>query len=40
MDLQPVIGIDVSKAELAIAVYPSDEAWTTDTTAGHGRHHR
>jgi transposase len=33
MDLQPVIGIDVSKAELAIAVYPSDEAWTTDTTA-------
>jgi transposase len=33
MDLQPVIGIDVSKSELAIAVYPSDEAWTSETTA-------
>jgi transposase len=30
---QAVIGIDVSKAELAIAAYPSGEAWTTDTTA-------
>ena len=33
MDLQPVIGIDVSKSELAIAVYPSAVAWTSPTTA-------
>jgi transposase len=32
MDLQPVIGIDVSKSELAIAVYPSGDAWTSETT--------
>jgi transposase len=32
MDLQPVIGIDVSKSELAIAVYPTGEAWTSETT--------
>jgi transposase len=32
MDLQPVIGIDVSKSELTIAVYPSGEAWTSETT--------
>lgn len=32
MDLQPVVGIDVSKAELALAVYPSEEAWTSATT--------
>jgi transposase len=30
---QPVVGIDVSKAQLAIAVYPSEEAWTSATTA-------
>ena len=33
MDLQPVIGIDVSKSELALAVYPSGDTWTSDTTA-------
>jgi len=35
MDTQApvVIGIDVSKAELAIAVHPSGEAWTSGTTA-------
>jgi transposase len=33
MDLQPVIGIDVSKSELALAVYPSGDAWTSPTTA-------
>ncbi len=34
MDAQApvVIGIDVSKAELAIAVHPSGEAWTSGTT--------
>jgi transposase len=32
MNLQPVIGIDVSKSEVAIAVYPSGEAWTSATT--------
>jgi transposase len=29
-----VIGIDVSKAELAVAVHPSGEAWTSGTTPG------
>ncbi len=29
---QPVIGIDVSKAELAIAVSPSGDRWTSPTT--------
>ena len=33
MASQPVVGIDVSKAQLAIAVYPSEEAWTSATTA-------
>jgi hypothetical protein len=27
-----VIGIDVSKAELSIAVHPSGEAWVSPTT--------
>ena len=30
---QTVIGIDVSKAELVIAVHPSGETWTSETTA-------
>ena len=29
---QVVIGIDVSKAELAVAVHPSGERWTSETT--------
>jgi transposase len=33
MDAPVFIGIDVSKAELAIAVYPGEEAWTSGTTA-------
>ena len=32
MDL-PVIGIDVSKSDLTIAVHPSGESWTSATTA-------
>ena len=32
MDQAPVVGIDVSKAELAVAVYPSEEVWTSATT--------
>jgi transposase len=32
VDQSPVVGIDVSKAELALAVYPSEEAWTSATT--------
>ena len=30
---QTVIGIDVSKAELVMAVHPSGERWTSETTA-------
>jgi transposase len=33
MDAPVFIGIDVSKSELAIAVYPGEEAWTSGTTA-------
>ena len=32
MEQPVVVGIDVSKAELAVAVYPSGEAWTCATT--------
>src|SRR4051794_2765579 len=32
MDDGVVIGIDVSKAELSIAVHPSGETWTSATT--------
>jgi transposase len=32
MDEPVVIGIDVSKAELVLAVHPSDERWTSATT--------
>lgn len=33
MDEPIVIGVDVSKAELVIAVHPSGETWTSETTA-------
>jgi transposase len=33
MDESIVIGVDVSKAELVIAVHPSGETWTSETTA-------
>lgn len=32
MEREVVVGIDVSKAELAVAVYPSEEAWTSAAT--------
>ena len=32
MDPQPVVGIEVSKAARALAVDPSEEAWTSATT--------
>jgi transposase len=32
MEQPVVIGVDVSKATLAIAVYPSGDAWTSETT--------
>jgi len=32
MDESVVIGVDVSKAELVIAVHPSGETWTSETT--------
>jgi transposase len=33
MDDAVVIGIDVSKTALAIAVHPSGDRWTSETTA-------